>query len=122
MLLPARFAHAGDHPRERELAEANAAEAEATQVRARPAAASAAVVFPHLELRLPLALLDHGLTCHSILLCVIPHAPSACRDLLSRTRSRPARPTAFRPSCLPSGTACPVPSTRRAPCHPAVPT
>src|SRR4051812_17981171 len=64
LCLPARLAHAGDHPRQRQLAEANAAEPEATQKRARTAAPAAAVVLAYLELRLPLALLDHGLTSH----------------------------------------------------------
>src|SRR6185312_2654813 len=62
--LPRRLAHAGDHPRQRQLAEADAADAEAAEERARAAAPAAAVVHPHLELRLPLALLDHGLTRH----------------------------------------------------------
>ena len=38
--------------------------AELSQERARSAAPAAAVVLPHLELRLPLALLHHGLTRH----------------------------------------------------------
>src|SRR3712207_921406 len=43
-VLPARLAHAGDHPLERELAEADAADAELAQVGARAAAALAAVL------------------------------------------------------------------------------
>ena len=63
-VLAARLSHAGDHPGQRQLAEADAAETEAAQERTRPAATAAAIVLAHLELRLPLALLDHGLTSH----------------------------------------------------------
>src|SRR4051812_12382554 len=63
--LPARLAHARDHPEQRKLAEADAAEAETAQERARSSAASAAIVLTNGELRLPLALLDHGFTGHS---------------------------------------------------------
>src|SRR6185503_1040358 len=62
--LPTRLTHAGDHPLQAQLAEANAAQTEAAQERARTAAAAAAIVHPHLELRLPLALFDHGFTGH----------------------------------------------------------
>src|SRR5512144_891705 len=64
--LPGCLSHAGDHPLQRQLAEADTAEPEATQERARPAATAAAIVLPHRELRLPLALLDHGLTSHQL--------------------------------------------------------
>src|ERR1700755_1924370 len=62
VLLPRGLAHARDHPEQRQLAEADAAEAEAAQERARPSAAPAAIVLTDRELRLPLALLDHGFT------------------------------------------------------------
>src|SRR4051812_5963575 len=67
LFLPARLSDARDHSLERQLAETDSAESEATQERPRPAATSAAVVDAHLELRLPLALLDHGFTGHSSL-------------------------------------------------------
>src|SRR5437016_12810533 len=57
VLLPTGFAHAGNFPAQRELAETNAAQPELAE---RPSAASAAlapVVAAHLELRLPLDLL-----------------------------------------------------------------
>src|SRR5690348_7175433 len=62
--LPACLSDAGDHARERQLPEADPAQSELPQVGTRAAAALAAVMLPHRELRLPLALLDHGLTSH----------------------------------------------------------
>src|SRR4051812_46797293 len=62
--LPRRLAHAGNHSRQRQLAETNTTETEAAQKRPRTAATTAAVMLTHGELRLPLALLDHGLTSH----------------------------------------------------------
>src|SRR5512147_2503608 len=63
--LPARLAHARDHPGQRQVADADTAKAELAQERARAAAAAAAVVLPDLKLRLPLGLLDHGLPSHT---------------------------------------------------------
>src|SRR3954470_23789284 len=59
--LPACLSDARNHPRQGQLPEADSAQAEPAQERARPAAPAAAIVLPHGELRLPLALLDHGL-------------------------------------------------------------
>src|SRR5687767_14714022 len=56
--LPARLAHAGDHPRQCQLPEADPAEAEASQIRARTPAPVAAVLVAHLELRLQLCLFE----------------------------------------------------------------
>src|SRR5215467_2461359 len=63
-VLPRSLADARNHSRQRQLAEANPADAEASEECARAAAARAAIVLPHLELGLPLALLDHGFTGH----------------------------------------------------------
>src|ERR1043166_1352270 len=63
-LLPAGLADAGDHARERQLPETNPAQPETAEERARAAAARAPVVLADGELRLPLALLDHGFTGH----------------------------------------------------------
>src|SRR6185503_19287965 len=49
-MLPAGLSHAGDHPVEREVAEADAAEPELPKKGARAPAAAAAIVLPHLEL------------------------------------------------------------------------
>src|SRR6266550_2567757 len=61
---PARLAHAGNHSRKRELTETDSAHAELSQKGARTSAPAAAVVLPDAELRLPLALLYHGLSRH----------------------------------------------------------
>src|SRR5574338_732169 len=56
--LPAGLAHAGDHPLQREIAEADSAQAELAQHRARAAAPLAAAHHPGLELRHALRALD----------------------------------------------------------------
>src|SRR3989440_3133219 len=66
VLLPTGFAHAGNFPAQRELAETNTAQPELAE---RPPAATAAlapVIGPHLELRLPLDLLHPRLLRHPI--------------------------------------------------------
>src|SRR4051812_7822943 len=63
--LPARLPHAGDHPVERKIAEADSAKPELPQKRARAPATAAAVVLPHLKLRLALRLLHHCLAGHT---------------------------------------------------------
>src|SRR6185312_8411569 len=70
--LPARLPDAGNHSVQGQVAEANPAQAEFPQECARPTAALAAVVLPHRELRLALALFDHGLTSHHTLPFVNP--------------------------------------------------
>src|SRR5436190_18870735 len=62
--LPARLAHAGDVARQRQVSETDSADAEFSQERARSSAPPTPVVLTHSELRLPLALLHHGLTRH----------------------------------------------------------
>src|SRR5438876_1201635 len=62
--LPARLAYTRDVTRERKISETDSADAELSQERARSSAPAAAIVLPHSELRLPLALLHHGLTRH----------------------------------------------------------
>src|SRR5258705_3838361 len=62
--LPARLADARDVSRQRHLSETDSAESELSQESAGSTAPPAAIVLPHLELRLPLALLYHGLSCH----------------------------------------------------------
>src|SRR4051812_36263462 len=62
--LPASLSHARDQSRKCKLAEADSADAELSQECARSAAALTAIVLSHFELRLPLALLYHGLTRH----------------------------------------------------------
>src|SRR5687767_3310258 len=64
-LSPARLLDARDQPVQRQLAEADTADAELPNERAGPATALTAVVLAHHELRLALALLDHGFTRHS---------------------------------------------------------
>src|SRR5207253_7115363 len=51
VLLPAGFAHAGNLPAQREIAETNAAQLELAQRAATAAAALAPVIAAHLELR-----------------------------------------------------------------------
>src|SRR3984893_18352362 len=62
--LPARLADARDITRERLLSETDSAKPELPQESARSPAPPAAIVLAYGELRLPLALLYHGLTCH----------------------------------------------------------
>jgi hypothetical protein len=62
--LPGRFTDAWNHALQRQLAEANTTEAEPAQERARATAPTAAIVLADGELRLPLALFDHGFTGH----------------------------------------------------------
>src|SRR6476646_5915625 len=62
--LPACLANARDIARQRHLSETDSAEAEFPQERSGSPAPSTTVVLPYGELRLPLALLHHGLTCH----------------------------------------------------------
>src|SRR6185312_7280290 len=62
--LPAGLADARDEPVERLLAETDATVAEFAQIGACTATPLAAVVLPHPELRLSLALLDHCLPGH----------------------------------------------------------
>src|SRR5215210_8625434 len=62
--LPAGLADARDVSRERHLSETDSAEPELPQESARSPAPPATIVLPYLELRLPLALLYHGLSCH----------------------------------------------------------
>src|SRR5438105_11268832 len=62
--LPARLAHAGDVARQRQVSETNSADAELPQERARSSAPLTTIVLPYSKLRLPLALLHHGLPCH----------------------------------------------------------
>src|SRR5207248_7467899 len=57
VLLPTGFAHAGNFPAQRELAETNAAQPKLAQRPSAAAAALTAVIAAHLELRLPLDLL-----------------------------------------------------------------
>src|SRR5437870_266117 len=63
-LLPTGFAHAGNFPAQRELAETNAAQPELAERPPAAAAALAPVVAPHLELRLPLDLFHPRLLRH----------------------------------------------------------
>src|SRR3954451_14665423 len=63
-LLPAGLRHARQFAEECALAEADAAQREPAHVRTRPTAHGAAVIPPHLELRRPLRLRDHGLLGH----------------------------------------------------------
>src|SRR5262245_52872963 len=82
--LPGRLSNPWDHALQRKLAEANTTHAEPAQVRTRTSASAAAIVLPHRELRLPLALLDHGFTGHLLVsrlfelirtvLCLVPYA------------------------------------------------
>src|SRR6476659_2798727 len=90
--LPARLPHARDHPEQRQLAEADAAEAEAAQEGARAPAATTPVVLPDLELRLPLALLDHGLTSHYSRAPVLSLPRNGIPSSLSRANARSSRP------------------------------
>src|SRR5260221_1346398 len=62
--LPACLAYPRNHPQQCELTEADSAEAEPPHESARTSAPAAPIVLPHGELRLPLALLDHGLPSH----------------------------------------------------------
>src|SRR5207247_8158650 len=64
VLLPTGFAHAGNFPAQRELAETNAAQPELAERPPAAAAALAPVVAPHLELRLPLDLFHPRLLRH----------------------------------------------------------
>src|SRR6266480_1407646 len=64
--LPACLADARDISRQRHLSETDSAEAELSQESAGSSAPAAAIVLPHRELRLPLALLYHGLTRHCV--------------------------------------------------------
>src|SRR5688572_17286389 len=112
-LSPARLRDARDQPVQRQLTEADAADAELPNECARPAAALAAVVLPHLELRLALALLDHGFTRHYDLssLKVSPAWP-ATAGVANITCSP-------RSACsLPRGTACPARAAARGPGRP----
>src|SRR5687768_9875481 len=61
---PGRLHDAGEHPLQREAAEADAAEAETSQVRPRATAALATRVLPDRELRGPLGFRDHRLPGH----------------------------------------------------------
>src|SRR3982074_1311013 len=56
VLLPTGFAHAGNLPAQRELAETNAAQAKLAERASAAAAALSPEITPHLELRLPLDL------------------------------------------------------------------
>jgi hypothetical protein len=67
MWLPARLADAGDEPRQRQLAEADSANAELSEEGARTSAPAATIVLSDAELRLPLALLNHGLSRHYLI-------------------------------------------------------
>ena len=62
--LPARLANPGDHSLEGQLAEADSAQSKPAEEGARTAAPATAVMNADLKLRLPLALLDHGLPSH----------------------------------------------------------
>jgi hypothetical protein len=62
--LPAGLADARDVTRQRHLPETDSAESELSQESAGSSAPAAAIVLPYLELRLPLALLYHGLSRH----------------------------------------------------------
>src|SRR5688572_4163618 len=64
--LPAGLADARDVARERQVPETDPADAELSQESARPSAPSAPIVLSYEELRLPLALLYHGLTRHCV--------------------------------------------------------
>src|SRR5213080_3294643 len=84
VLLPTGFAHAGNFPTQRELAETNAAQPELAE---RPPAATAPlapVIGPHLELRLPLDLLHPRLLRH-------PMSPMRPRRGPRPGRASPAR-------------------------------
>src|SRR5436853_7479719 len=84
VLLPTGFAHAGNFPAQRELAETNAAQPELAE---RPPAATAPlapVIGPHLELRLPLDLLHPRLLRH-------PMSPMRPRRGPRPGRASPAR-------------------------------
>src|SRR3954471_12735119 len=91
-VLPARLAHARDHPEQRQLAEADAAEAETAQEGARAPAATTAVLDADLELRLPLSLLDHGLTSHYSRAPVLSLPRNGMPSSLSRANARSSRP------------------------------
>src|SRR2546427_11339928 len=66
VLLPTGFAHAGNFPAQRELAETNAAQPELAEGAPAATAALAPVIAPHLELRLPLDLFHPRLLRHPI--------------------------------------------------------
>src|SRR5512141_1242077 len=61
---PAGLAHAGNHSLQRQFAETDSANSKFPEEGARASAPSAAIVLPDAELRLPLALLNHGFPCH----------------------------------------------------------
>src|SRR4029453_2588014 len=63
---PARLGHAGQLARVRQLAQADPAEAELAEHRARPATAAAPGVRTHLELGLPLLLVDERFLRHCL--------------------------------------------------------
>src|SRR5438552_4743215 len=74
VLLPAGFAHAGNLPAQREIAETNASQFELVQRAATAAASLASVIAAHLELRFPLALIEPGLLRYAAVFSLTPSA------------------------------------------------
>src|SRR5207244_3778546 len=101
VLLPTGFAHAGNFPAQRELAETNAAQPELAE---RPPAAAAAltpVVGAHLELRLPLDLLHPCLLRHDLESPYATATGASPRKGIPSSRSR-ARAVSSRPALVTS--------------------
>src|SRR5437667_3994276 len=100
--LPTGFAHAGNFPAQRELAETNAAQPELAERAPAAAAALAPVVAPHFELRLPLDLLHPRLLGHDSLVSYATTATGASpRKGIPSSRSR-ARAVSSRPALVTS--------------------
>src|SRR5450631_2334303 len=77
--LPGCLPDSRNHPEQRQLAETDSAKTKAAQEGARAPTPTTAILDADLELRLPLALLDHGLTSHrsfSLLLPWLPYRPN----------------------------------------------
>src|SRR5450756_1756922 len=91
--LPACLADARDVARQRHLSETDSAEPELSQESARSSAPSAAIVLPHRELRLPLALLHHGLTRHYNLSWLLVDTYCCCCVMIGLSSPRKGIPS-----------------------------